>query len=279
MVRLKAKGLLSGNTVRLFLISFVSFILRWGYAFINVTGIIHFLKSDIFSALLDKYNNTLIYILTGLIYSLSFYFMISTVSSIRAGERFVYYTRAEGGKGCFRLLFKFIGVKKSFRALKLYLSLNGLRLLWLVYLMLPPLICGVCILYLYIFGRLSVAVLTTLLTGEALLFAISIVMWRVCTLRYDATVYYVCLSNISIRRAIKKSILYTDGTLSDGVVLEYSLLGWILSCVLIIPLVYCIPYIKLCKATFVTEAVSRRVSSKNTYAVTYLSCKHINESC
>lgn len=279
-VRLKAKGLLSGNTVRLFLISTLSFILRWGYVFINVTELVRFIRSDLFSTLLSTYNNALIYTLTALIYLITFYLMISTVSAIRMGERFVYYTRAEGGKGRLRLLFSFMSIKKAFRALRLYLSLNGLKLLWFIYFILPSLLCGGCIMYLYVFGRLSLTVITTLVTGEALLFAISIVMWRVTTLRYDATVYYLCLQDIPVRKAIKKSTLYTDGTLSEGVVLEYSFLGWILSCIFIIPLVYCIPYIKLCKATFVTEAVSRRASVRSTYAVNFLSVsrKHINES-
>lgn len=281
IVRLKAKGLLTGNTVRLFFISAVSFILRWGYAFINVTGFLHFLRSNIFSDLLQRFNSLAVYALTGIIYSVSLYFMISTVSSIRAGERFIYYTRAEGGKGRFCLLFKFIGIKKSLRSLMLYISVNVLKLLWFIYLALPLLICGACIIYLYAFGNLSVSVLTILLTGESLLLAVSIVMWRVCTLRYDATVYYACLSNIPIRKAIKKSIRHTDGALSEGVVMEYSLLGWLLSCILIIPAVYCIPYIKLCKSTFVTEAVSRRASKTSTYAVNYLhlSGQHINERC
>ena len=276
-VRLKAKALLSGNTIRLFFISILSLVLRWGYLFVNVTGLLRFIGSELFSTLLASYNNALIYTLTALIYSLSFYLMISTVSAIRMGERFVYYTRAEGGKGCLRLLFTFMSIKKAFRALRLYLSLNGLKLLWFIYFMLPPLLCGGCITYLYVFGRLSLTVITTLATGEALLFAISIVMWRVTTLRYDATVYYLCLQDISVRKAIKKSTLYTDGALSEGVVLEYSFFGWILSCIFIVPLVYCIPYIKLCKTTFVTEAVSRRTFVKSAYAVNFLSRKHINE--
>lgn len=279
-VRLKAKSLLSGNTARLFLISALSFILRWGYALVNFTGLFHFLRSDIFKHLLESYNNALIYTLSGIIYFISFYLMISTVSVLRMGERFAYYTRAEGGKGRFGLLFKFMGIKGGFRALRTYLTINGLKLLWLVYFLLPTLLCGACIIYLYVFGRLSATVLIALFTGEALLLSISLVMWRVSTLRYEATVYYMCLRDISVRKAIKKSILHTDGVLSDGVVLEYSLLGWILSCIFVIPLFYSIPYIKMCKATFVTEAVSRRVSVKSTYAVNYfpLSRKHINES-
>ena len=252
--------------------------MRWGYVVINVTGITHFLRSNFFKGLLLKYNDSLMYTLTMIVYCFSFYLMVSTVSSIRLGERFIYYTRAEGGKGQLRLLFRFIGPEKSFRALKLYSALVTLKSGWLLYLMLPPIICGACILYLYIFGRLSSAVLIILLTGESLLFAISLVMWRACSIRYDGAVYYYCLSDISVRKAIKKSIRYIDGTLSDGVVLEYSLLGWILSCILVIPIAYCIPYIKLCRATFVTESVSRRATSKSEYAICFLSRKHINES-
>jgi hypothetical protein len=251
--------------------------MRWGYVLVNITGIARFLRSAFFNTLLLRYNHSLIYTLTAIVYCFSFYLMISTIASIRLGERFIYYTRAEGGRGQLRLLFRFMGPKKSFRSLKLYSTLLILKSMWLLYLMLPPVICGACILYLYVFGKLSPAVLVILLTGEALLFAISIVMWRVCSIRYDGAVYYFCLGDISVRKAIKKSIRHTDGTLSDGVVLEYSLLGWILSCILIIPIIYCVPYIKLCRATFVTEAVSRRVASKSKFAISFMSCKHINE--
>lgn len=251
--------------------------MRWGYVAVNITGITHFLRSELFQVLLLKYNHILIYTLTSIIYCVSFYLMASTVSSIRLGERFIYYTRAGGGRGQLRLLFRFMGPKKSFCALRLYSALLTLKFMWLLYLMLPPIICGACIFYLYIFGRLSPAVLIILLTGEALLFAISIVMWRACSIRYDGAVYYFCLGDISVRKAIKKSIRYTDGTLSDGVVLEYSLLGWILSAILIIPIIYCVPYIKLCRTMFVTEAVSRRATSKSEFAISFLSCKHINE--
>ena len=112
--------------------------------------------------------------------------------------------------------------------------------------------------------------LTILLTGEGLLVSISLVMWRVCSLRYDGAVYYLCLRDITVRKAIKKSTQHTDGVLSDGVVLEYSLLGWILSGAFVLPLAYTIPYIKLCKATFVTEAVFRGAPVKSTYAVSFL---------
>ncbi len=280
-VRLKAKALLSGNTLRLFCAAAFSFLLRWGYAAVNIFGFIRFLRSDIMSDLLKSYNNTLIYTLSVVIYSVSFYFMISTVCAIRMGERFIYYTRAEGGKGRLTLLFRFINIKGGFRALRLYLTLNGLKLLWLIYFLLPSLLCGVCIMYLYLFGRLSSTVFISLLTGESLLIATSIVMWRASAIRYDGAVYYACLSDITVRKAIKKSAAYTDGSLSEGVLLEYSLLGWILSCIFIIPLFYCVPYIKLCKATFVAEAVSKRVPLKSTYAVNYLhlSGKHINQGC
>lgn len=279
-VRLQAKTLLSKSTLRLFIISTVSFILRWGYAAINISGLILFLRSDTLASLLKSYDPRLVYTLAGVVYSLFFMIMLTAVCAIKTGERFIYFTRAEGSKGRFLLLFKFIGIKKGLRALRLCLTVNAMKLLWLIYFLLPTALCSACILYLYNFARISAPVLYTLLTGASLLFAVSMVMWRTAVLRYEGASYYTCLRDISVRNAIKKSIRHTDGVLTEGVMLEYSLLGWLLSCVLIFPLFYSVPYIKLCKAVFTTEAVSRKASRHTTYAVNHLhiSGKHINQS-
>ncbi len=281
-IRLKSKYLLSKNTIRLFFISFLSAIIRWGSPALNIIGLYSLLNSDFFKSLLDDYNNTLVFTAITLFYLIVFFSTALTASAVKLGEQFIYFTRAQGSKGSIRLLFKFLHPKKSIRALKLYLSLNFMKLFWLIYFLLPVGACVGCSLYLYNISYLSPQIYYILSFGSVLLFSISIVVWRVSVLRYSAAPFYICLnSDLKIKDAIQKSSRFTDGLLTEGVVLEYSFAGWILSCFFIVPLLYVVPYIKLTKCVYITEVVfSRSSKQKSKYPVTLLkliqSSQHIN---
>lgn len=281
-IRLESKYLLSKNNLRLFLISFLSAGLRWGNLALNLTGLYLFLNSDFSEKLLSNYNNALVYTGVVIFYSTIFFFTAMTASAIKLGEQFIYFTRAQGSKGSVRLLFKFLHPKKSFRALKFYFTVNFMKLFWLIYFLSPVGVCAGCTVYLYNVSYLSPQVWFILTFGAILLLSVSIVVWRVSVLRYSAAPYYLCLNPDSQPKdAIKKSIRFTDGFLTDGVLLEYSFFGWLLSCFLIIPLFYVVPYIKLTKTVFITKTVfAHSKKPQNKYSVTLLnllqSSQHIN---
>ena len=281
-IRLESKFLLSKNTLRLFLISSLSASLRWGNLALNLTGLYFLLNSDFLENLLSEYNNTLVYTGVTVLYSIIFFFTSMTASAIKLGEQFIYFTRAQGAKGQIRLLFKFLHPKKSFKALKLYFTINFMKVFWLIYFLSPVGVCVGCTAYLYNISYLSPDVYFVLAFGTALLLSISIVVWRVAVSRYSAAPYYICLKpELQVKDAIKKSIRFTDGMLAEGVLLEYSFSGWILSCILIIPLFYVVPYIKLTKSFFVTKTVfSHSRTPQNRYSVNLLnllqSSQHIN---
>ena len=281
-IRLESKFLLSKNTLRLFLISSLSASLRWGNLALNLTGLYFLLNSDFLENLLSDYNNALVYTGVTVLYSIIFFFTSMTASAIKLGEQFIYFTRAQGAKGQIRLLFKFLHPKKSFKALKLYFTINFMKVFWLIYFLSPVGVCAGCTAYLYNISYLSPDVYFVLAFGTALLLSISIVVWRVAVSRYSAAPYYICLKpELQVKDAIKKSIRFTDGMLTEGVLLEYSFSGWILSCILIIPLFYVVPYIKLTKSFFVTKTVfSHSRTPQNRYSVNLLnllqSSQHIN---
>lgn len=281
-IRLESKYLLSKNTLRLFLISLLSMSLRWGNLALNLTGLYFLLNSDFLKNLLFDYNNALVYTGVVILYSIIFFSTAMTASAIKLGEQFVYFTRAQRAKGQIRLLFKFLHPKKSLKALKLYFTVNFMKIFWLIYFLSPVGVCAGCTAYLYNISYLSPDVYFVLASGTALLLSISTVVWRVAVLRYSAAPYYVCLKpELQVKEAIKKSIRFTDGLLTEGVLLEYSFSGWILSCILIIPLFYVVPYIKLTKSVFVTKSVfSHSKTPQNKYSVNLLnllkSSEHIN---
>ncbi len=258
-VRIKAKELLCRNTLRFFLISLGSFILRYGIIALNIGAFYFFFERNLETE----------YIFVPILFS---FISILFISAVKMGEEFVYFIRADGGKGSFLLLFKFLSPEKSLKVTLFYLKVNFLKIFWLLYFLLPSGICGGCSYYLYKTAIISESVSFTLLAGTVVLFCLSFVVWRTCILRYKAATYYFCLDDKKlVNKAIKKSIQFTDGSLSDGVVLEYSLLGWLLSCVFIAPIVYVLPYIKLCKAIYTLEAVQGRKLCKEKYAINILS--------
>ncbi len=281
-IRLKSKYLLSKNTFRLFLISLLSFLLRWGSILSSFLYLYSFLNSGFLKALLQNYNNIVVYSSTFSVFGVILFFSVVFSSAVRLSEQFIYFTRAQGSNGNFRLFFKYLHPVKAFRAFRLYMAVNFYKLLWFVYFLLPVILCIGCTVYLYNISYVSQAVYITLSIGISLLLSLSLVMWRASVARYSAADYYICLNpSLKVSKAIKKSIRFTDGFLTDRILLEYSFFGWILSCVLVIPLFYVVPYVKLCKCVYITEMLTKKAHShQSQFAVNHLkmaqSSQHIN---
>ena len=225
---------------------------------------------------LDNYNDALVYsvVIFDVLFVTAILFLF--ICALKLGEQFLYFIKASGGKGRTGLLFSFFTFEKSYRAFSLYFRLTILKFSWLLYFLLPCVICYGLTFYLYTQGDFLPIVFYIMLGGSSILLSYCVFMWRVSFSRYNAAPYYVCLNReISVREAIKKSINYTDGFLRDSVLMESSFFGWFLSCITIIPFVYVIPYFKISKALFVVESLSLQAYplTKSSYAINYLRLK------
>lgn len=276
-IRLQSKYLLSGNNLRLFAISLFSLCLRWGRLILTLAGIFIFIKSPLFTSLTSQYGVTEVAVVSALIYLWLFFLTALVSSGIKMGEQFIYFTRSQGSKGSLRLLFKYASPKKALRALKFYTTLNLYKALWLLYFIFPCALCVICDIYVYSAYGLSTVMHIILSVSISLLLSISLVMWRAALARYSAAVYYFCLNpQLTVKDAIKKSIRFTDGFLAEQVLLEYSFLGWILSCLLVVPIFYVLPYVKLSRCVFVSEMLLKKPRTKSdSFPISYLS-QHIN---
>lgn len=275
-VKLKSKMLLRGDTLRLFVIGVFGFTVRTGTILLWLYSLATIFKSGIINSYLENYNGVLVYSLVFVDIIFVTAILILFVSALRLGEQFLYFIKANGGKGRFSLLFRFFTFKKSFRAFSLYARLTILKALWFVYYLFPCAVCYGITFYLYSNGNLLPAVYYVLIGGSSVLLSYCVFMWRVTFFRYNGAAYYVCLNpRISPRDAIKKSVNYTDGFLKEYALTESSFLGWFLSCILIIPTVYVLPYFKVTRALFVAESVGMKSTSKvkTDYAINYLSIK------
>ena len=193
-VRLKSKFLLSKNTLRLFLVSFTSFVLRYGVFAGVILEAFAIYNSAFFKNLLKTYDDTVVF--TVFIFAQILIFTVALIFSaaLKGGESFVFFTRAQGAKGHFSLLFKYLRPEKAFTFFILYFKIAVLKLLWLIYFLLPFSFCFAGTYYLYSSSYLSQPVYYILCIGSSLLLAISIIMWRFAVLRYSAAPYYLCLN-------------------------------------------------------------------------------------
>ncbi len=275
-VKIKSKLILKHDTIRLFMISLFSFILRRGSFALWFYCIVSLFKSGILDFYLENYNAAFVYsvVLFDVFFVSAILFLF--ICALKLGEQFMYFIKASGGKGRTGLLIHYFTFNGSFRALSLYARLTALKVVWLVYFLFPSAVCYGITYYLYSSGSLSKIVFYILIAGSSVLLSFCVFMWRITFSRYNAAPYYVCLNkDITPKEAIKKSIQFTDGVLRESVLLESSFFGWFLSCGFIIPLVYVIPYFKISKALFVVESLSFKAypEIKTQYAINYLRLK------
>lgn len=275
-IKIKSKTILKGDTIRLFLISLFSFLIRRGTLALWLYCLVQILKSGLLDFYLENFNDAFVYLVVtiDIIFVTSILFLFICV--LKLGEQFIYFTKASGGKGRFLLLFHFFTFGGSFRAFSLYFKLTLLKFGWLVYYLFPCAVCYGITFYLYSMGNILPVVFYVLISGSSLLLSFCVFMWRVTFSRYNAAPYYVCLNrDITSKEAIIKSIKFTDGVLRETVLLESSFFPWFLSCGAIVPVVYVIPYFKISKALFVVESLSLKAypKIKTSYAINYMGLK------
>ncbi len=271
-IRLNAKNMLSGNTQKLFLVSLLGFVLRYsGFALIGVI-FLFFYKSNFFAFLIENYGEAVVYLASGTVTAILFFFLSVLFTSLKTGERYIYYSSSEGGRVRFKRLFRFLKPPLSFKSLALSLRLVCLKFGWLLFLIIPVLIgfFGYFVIYnSKVFSEIQLYIISA---GVSIITGFFTVMVKLTFSRYDYCFYSFCVNpKEKISKIIKKSIRTTDPFLNENVLLKYSLSGWALSCFLIVPAFYAVPYIKLTKASFVSFLAYDREPVNSNFAINVLS--------
>lgn len=271
-IKVKAKELLLNNTLKLFFVSFTSFILK----IISVVSVIlatHFsLVSNFLQTLVRDYNSLLVYFIYSLIVVITYLILFLFISGLRLGENAIYNMQSKGSNAKFKYLFIFLRPSQSFRALYLYFRLYNLKLLWFLFFHLPPFFCIGLALFLYFNANVYTLVFYTLIFGAVILLSISRFFYNCTISRYSYASYYLCTDlKITVSEAILKSTKNCDGFIKDNTLLKSSLSPWLLSCIFIVPLFYVIPFIKLTKAKFITftDGLRKSLPQNANYPIIY----------
>ncbi len=269
-IRLEAKELLSKNTGKLFFVAFFSFCLRYTAFLLWLVSCFLFLNSNIFDTLKGK-NESVTIIAVVSIYFILLILCLVFSSAIKQGERFIYFSRAEGGKVRAKNLFKYLRPSLSLRAFALCLLVNIRKLFWIIYLAVPLIISAGSYLFVLKSTELYREFLFILSICLAIIIGLYMVMLKLAFARYSYA-YYLFAVNPKSKTTynIRKSLRLTDLGLCDEVLLEYSLGGWLLSCILIAPALYAVPYMKLTRACFVANIAKDRQTIHSRYAVNIL---------
>ena len=252
-IKIKSKALLLNNTLKLFFVSLIAFVLKSSATVLTVLSMHFILVNDIFQALLVEYNSLIIYFIYSLLVVISFFILFLFTSGLKTGEKAIYFMQSKGSKPKLKYLFIFLRPSQSFRSFCLYTKIFILKSLWGMFLYLPPCFCLILTLYLYFSTIIYTTVFLTLIFGTVFLLSISRFYYNCISVRYSFAPYYICTDlNISVKDAINKSTCNSDGFIKDGVYLKSSMVIWFLCCIFIIPTIYVIPYNKLSKAKFIT---------------------------
>lgn len=144
-VKIKAKQFLYKNTLRLFFISLLSLIFRFGAVALIILAPSVFINTGLFNILCDYIGVTAGVVISGVLYILLAFGLLCFASGVGMGEKWIYLQRLSGVKPRLRFLFKYLSPKKSIRAFNLYAKTFLLKILWLLYFMMPPcLVLRVC---------------------------------------------------------------------------------------------------------------------------------------
>ena len=267
--KIRAKELLYQNTLRLFIISLASFLLRWCALGLIFSAPYFYLKAPFYSQLCDLTGTLTGSIISVALFSLLTFGLLCLICSIKAGEHWIYVQRLNNLKPRLRFIFKFLSPRTSIKLFALYTKMLLLKVTWLIYFMIPPVMCLGCAFYLISRGADVLTATIPAAAGAVLLSAVVVLIQGVFSRYSQCTFYMVSRRGAAPRDAFAYSLSATDGRLNERTVFLFSLTGWVLSCILIIPIVYTVPYLKLCSVTL-AEEYRRMPLCQTEYAVNIL---------
>ena len=130
--------------------------------------------------------------------------------------------------------------------LKFFLSVA-----WGAFYLLPCAVTTATLYYAIHLGDYTFNVMLTLFVASAILFIIGISFLYVTLKRYSMCNFAIFTeTNTDAIKIIEKSIALTEGNMVKYALYCVSFIGWLSSCVLIIPVFYVLPYVKMAKYSF-----------------------------
>ena len=280
-IRIESKFMLSGNNIKLFSISFLSIISRLFLLFAPPISLYFLFFSDnsnAFPMIENQYFSFLLKTTICLVISL---FSIYLFFGIKNCEAYTYFVASKGVNPRLKPTLRKASPKFVFKSLLLHIKILILKLFWLFFYALPWAICLTILTYMYIKSTLPYSIFIILSFATSLLFSLCLFMYKATVFRYSLSLYYLLFNKKEkINTAIKKSIKSTDSYIQNALLLKASLTGWLLSCILLIPIPYVLPYYKLCNTIFLHYCVAEKLSEQKSkgYAINYLRLEKNQES-
>ena len=280
-IRIESKLLLSGNNARLFLISFFSLILRSLLLFtISISSYLLFFSDNTEAIVMTEISIPSVAV-KALIFTTTSIASLYLIFGIKNCESYFYFIAAKGIKPRLKSALRKATPKFVFKSLILFIKTFVLKLFWAVFYTLPWGICLAILTYMYTKSTLPYSIFMVLSFGTSLIFSLCIFMYKATIFRYSLASYYILFNKKEkVNTAIKKSLKATDKHIQNTLLLKASLIGWILSCALIIPIPYVLPYYKLCNASFLYYRLSEKEAPKEAkgFAINYLRLEKNQES-
>ena len=142
--------------------------------------------------------------------------------------------------------------KRAFEFLLLYAVKSLFTLCWGFVFLLPSAVCSSFLIMSLSQGAMEKNVFFSWLTGCIVLFVIGLCFTFVTLQRYSLWKYYLCRDG-GVISSLFKSLEKTRDRSVKIALFKLSMLGWILSCVFIVPVVYVLPYYRVSTALFSLE--------------------------
>ncbi len=250
MVKIKAKQLISGKVTRVFfklLLSFVIFSVGAAAVFSAFWGFDNSKVNAFFQGLFGEYSFyakaalVILFCLLGLLL-----IAVGVKRSALAVCRTVSNNSFSGSTG------------KSF-SFFLYLCVKTLFLIcWGFVFLFPSAICASFLFMSLSRGALEKNVFLSWVLGSVALFIIGLAFLFVISQRYSAWKYYLCLEKYGVMTALYKSLEKTQGRCFSIAAFRLSMLGWLLSCLLVFPVIYVAPYYGVSSAYFILKGEPKK---------------------
>ncbi len=254
MIRISAKKMLVGNVIRTFLFLFLAYLVSClGILFVTAGGLIVTDKTVNNSfetrfgenSLILKIALSIIAIIFGLI-------LFSFGKNLRAKRAYKMIT----GKNTS------CSLKKSFRFLLYYAVKTLFSLCWGFIYFLP---CVICVSFLAMSlsqGAMERNIFYSWVAGCVVLFFVGFGFTFVTLQRYSVWQYYLCDNDSGVISALYKCLDRTKDRCVKIALFKLSMLGWILSCFLVFPIIYVLPYYNVSVALFSLEKVENEHEKK-----------------
>lgn len=156
--------------------------------------------------------------------------------------------------------------------LKFFLSVA-----WSAFYLLPCAVTFATLYYSIHSGDYTFSVMLTLFVASAILFIIGTSFIYATLKRYSMCNFVIFTeTNLDAIKIIEKSITLTEGNTIKYAFYCLSFIGWFISCVLIIPIFYVLPYIKMAKYSFY-KAITRPVKPEQKPIIFYLNKKVVGD--